>query len=96
MTHTSIHTIARVTVLAALAFSAGQMCAQPAGGEHRKPPPEALDACKALKSGQDCSFTAPHGTVKGRCFAPEGKPLACRPKNGPAGKTPEASPAPKK
>ncbi len=52
-------------------------------GQHRRPPQEALDACKSLKAGQDCSFTSPHGAVSGTCFAPEGKPLACRPKNAP-------------
>jgi hypothetical protein len=53
-----------------------------AGGP-RKPPPEALDACKALSSGQACSFTSPHGDVKGTCWAPEGKPLACKPSGAP-------------
>ena len=53
-----------------------------AGGP-RKPPAEALDACKALSSGQGCSFSAPHGTVAGTCWAPAGKPLACKPKDAP-------------
>jgi hypothetical protein len=55
------------------------------GGEHqhRKPPPEALDACKGKSSGQACSFTSPHGQVDGTCFAPEDKPQACRPKHPP-------------
>jgi hypothetical protein len=53
-----------------------------AGGP-RKPPAEALDACKTLSSGQECSFSSPHGTVKGTCWAPEGKPLACKPKDAP-------------
>ncbi len=61
---------------------AGQT-ADGAGGP-RKPPAEALDACKALSSGQDCSFTSPHGVVKGACWAPEGKPLACKPKDAPS------------
>ena len=55
-----------------------------AGGP-RKPPAEALDACKSLTSGQECSFSSPHGTVKGTCWAPEGKPLACKPKDAPTG-----------
>lgn len=50
-----------------------------------KPPAEALASCKSLSSGNDCSFTSPHGTVTGTCWAPEGKPLACKPKNAPAG-----------
>jgi hypothetical protein len=54
-------------------------------GAPPKPPAEALAACKTLSSGQECSFTAPHGTVKGTCWAPEGKPLACKPKDAPTG-----------
>jgi hypothetical protein len=54
-------------------------------GGPRKPPAEALDACKSASSGQDCSFSSPHGTVKGTCWAPGGKPLACKPKDAPAG-----------
>ena len=92
MTHLSI----RASLVAALALSTGLLCAQPSGGEHRKPPPEALDACKTLKSGQDCGFTSPRGAVKGSCFAPEGKPLACKPKNAPAGPQGDAPSAPKK
>ena len=45
-----------------------------------KPPPEAFEACKSLKSGDDCSFTAKQGEASGNCWAPEGKPLACKPK----------------
>lgn len=48
-----------------------------------KPPAEALTACKSLGSGNDCSFTSPHGAVTGTCWAPEGKPLACKPKGAP-------------
>lgn len=63
------------------------LSAQPAdgkGGPH-KPPPEALAACKSLRSGDGCGFTSPHGAVTGSCWAPEGKPLACKPKDAPAG-----------
>lgn len=53
-------------------------------GGHRRPPPEALEACKTLKANAACSFQHPErGTVKGQCGAPEGKPLACRPAGGP-------------
>ena len=44
-----------------------------------------LAACKSLISGKDCSFTSPQGTVAGTCWAPEGKPLACKPKGAPGG-----------
>lgn len=53
----------------------------PPGGEHRGPPPEALTACKTVKAGADCSFTHEGRMVKGNCWAPEGRPLACRPKD---------------
>ena len=88
----------KVGLWATLMLSAGLLCAQPAnppggtggtgaaggGGGHHPPPPEALAACKSLSSGQACSFTSPHGAEQGSCWAPEGKPLACRPKNAPA------------
>jgi hypothetical protein len=72
-------------LLAALSCSSGLLLAQPAEGQGgpRKPPQEALDACKSSTSGQECSFSSPHGTVKGTCWAPEGKPLACKPKDAP-------------
>ncbi|MES2582765.1 MAG: hypothetical protein V4627_08625 [Pseudomonadota bacterium] len=38
---------------------------------------------------------SPHGVVKGSCFAPEGKPLACRPKDAPGGTPSQAPPAKK-
>ncbi len=94
-------TITRATVLSALALTASVLCAQPSGAppadgqQPRKPPQEALDVCKALKAGQDCSFTSPQGAVKGSCFAPEGRPLACRPKDAPGGTPPQAPPAKK-
>lgn len=70
---------------AALALAGAAAQAQPVGADGpRKPPAEALAACKALTSGQECNFTSPHGAVKGNCWAPEGKPLACRPQGAPA------------
>lgn len=56
-------------------------CAQPQGGHPAGPPPEALAACKGQSAGKDCSFTTPRGNEVGTCWAPEGKPLACKPKN---------------
>nr|WP_315466388.1 hypothetical protein [uncultured Rhodoferax sp.] len=55
------------------------------GGPPGGPPPEALAACKSLAAGAACSFTTPRGAETGTCSAPEGKPLSCRPKNGPGG-----------
>jgi hypothetical protein len=51
---------------------------RPRGG----PPPEALAACSTLKPDQPCSFRARERDLKGTCWAPQGKPLACRPGNG--------------
>jgi len=63
------------------------LSAQPTDGTGgpRKPPAEALDACKSVSSGKECSFSSPQGKVTGTCWAPEGKPLACKPKDAPTG-----------
>jgi hypothetical protein len=65
-------------------------CAQPNGGNDRPPapPPEALAACKTAAAGTACNFSTPQGAVSGSCWAPEGKPLACKP-----GQPPAATPA---
>jgi hypothetical protein len=53
-------------------------------GRPHGPPPEALDACKNKKDGDVCQFNSPHGdVVSGTCWAPQGKPLACKPANAP-------------
>jgi hypothetical protein len=87
-THT-YHAISRQLLSMAL-FSgtlaaSGALFAQPADGNGTppKPPAEALASCKTLSSGQECNFTTPQGSVKGTCWAPEGKPLACKPKDAP-------------
>jgi hypothetical protein len=78
-------TIIQLGVLAVLALSSGIVSAQQAQVQEGsgKPPPEAIETCKSLSAGQECSFSSPHGTVKGSCWAPEGKPLACKPKDAP-------------
>jgi len=68
----------------------------PSPGEHRGPPPEALAACKTAKAGADCAFTHDGRTLKGSCWAPEGRPLACRPKDAPPPPPPGASAPPTK
>jgi len=77
------------TVLAIVCLWAATATAQPkaAGGEgdqRRGPPPEAMAACKSLASGKECTFTLNSNTLKGSCWAPEGKPLACRTAGAPA------------
>lgn len=81
----------KISLLAALTISSSMLFAQPAQGSGQgggqgngqgngpgQPPAEALQACKSLSSGQDCSFTGNRGAVTGTCWAPEGKPLACK------------------
>jgi hypothetical protein len=60
------------------------------GRHHHGPPPEALAACKSATSGQQCSFTSPHGDqISGTCNSrEESKPLACRPSHPPGGAQP--------
>jgi hypothetical protein len=75
-------------VLAIACLWAGSAFAQPkevegAEGPRRGPPPEALAACKSLAPGKECTVTLGSNTLKGSCWAPEGKPLACRPTGAP-------------
>merc|ERR1711865_54448 len=58
---------------------AAQTDAKKGGGRPRQPLQEALDACAALTSGANCSFTGKHGLKSGACISPPGKPLACKP-----------------
>jgi hypothetical protein len=44
-----------------------------------------------LSSGTQCGFSNDRGTVTGTCWAPEGKPLACRPTTPPPGDSPPPS-----
>ncbi|OYU10819.1 MAG: hypothetical protein CFE38_15415 [Comamonadaceae bacterium PBBC1] len=82
--------LARAAFSMSLALSGGLLFAQaaPGGDSPRPPPPEALAACQTLKSGQDCSFKGPQGSAQGTCWAPTGKPLACKPSHPPAGGMP--------
>jgi hypothetical protein len=76
-------------VAIATALLSACACAQPNDRPPPPPPPpaEAFAACKAAPAGAACSFSAPQGMVSGSCWAPEGKPLACKPKSAPAGAT---------
>ncbi len=83
-------TLATGSATAALLWCAVAL-AQPSpgqGGQNGEPPPrppqEAFDACKSLASGASCSFTGMQNTkVQGTCWAPENKPLACKPAQAP-------------
>ncbi len=75
---TAVPMTALLISFAANGQSAPSKAAHPCG-----PPPEAIEACKTQKSEAQCSFVSPRATVKGTCWAPEGKPLACRPKDAP-------------
>lgn len=57
------------------------------------PPPQAIAACGSLSAGQACSFDDQSRKVSGSCWAPEGKPLACRPSGG-TGQRRNATPGP--
>ena len=48
---------------------------------HRKPPPEAIEACSGLSDGDQCTFDLPNrNTIEGTCFRPTQElSLACRP-----------------
>ena len=83
-------------LLAAAAAGAQPPNGPPPGGEHRGPPSEALAACKTAKAGADCSFTHESRTMKGSCWAPEGRPLACRPKDIPPPPPGASAPPPKR
>lgn len=77
-----------LAVLAATALFVAAATAQPAprSDDDRPPPPppESLQACASLAAGAACEFKTPRGnTMKGTCWAPEGKPLACKPKDRP-------------
>ncbi len=78
----------KIILIGALVMGFQLMCgnvfAQPSSDSHpRRPPPEAIEACKSLASGQECGFKSPDGNITGLCWAPEGKPLACKPKDAP-------------
>lgn len=75
----------RALMTLVISLLTGCACAQPTGSNDRPPPPpaEAMAACKAAASGAACSFSTPRGELSGTCWAPEGKPLACKPKNAP-------------
>ena len=62
----------------------------PGAGEHKRPPPEAIEACKGKSADAPCSFTGREGRqVSGTCFSPPPRPdgdkppMACKPEHPP-------------
>lgn len=56
------------------------LAAQDGPPPHGPPPREAIEACASHASGASCAFTSPRGeALRGTCYAPEGRPLACLP-----------------
>lgn len=77
--------VARSLMVGAILLLSGCACAQANGSQARPPHPprEALEACKTAVVGDTCSFSSPAGAVSGTCWAPEDKPLACKPLGAP-------------
>ncbi len=82
-----IHKVSQRLLAATTLLAARLVTAQTANDDHPhpRPPPEALQACANLASGTDCSFTTERGETRGTCWAPQGKPLACKPAGKPPG-----------
>lgn len=77
---------ARVSAAAVVLCLSLTASGEPPGAE-REPPrprPQAIEACAALARDAACRFPAERGTVSGACWAPPGRPLACRPSQPPA------------
>jgi hypothetical protein len=72
----------------------GQGQAGQQGGPRGGPPQEAMAACQSLSAGQACSFRARDRDLTGSCWAPEGKPLACKPANAPGRQNKQKTPEP--
>lgn len=79
--------VKKIVSILLIATAARPSLAQTPSGEGNPhgPPAEALAACKSLSTGAECSFTNDRGAVTGTCWAPEGKPLACKPADAPRG-----------
>ncbi len=99
----SISLLASLALLASGPLWAQQETTMPGqAGEHRGPPPAAIDACKSLAADAACSFTDKKGNEHdGVCRAPQDQPLACvpphhrRPREGAADQSPPPPPPPK-
>jgi hypothetical protein len=69
----SKHLIALAVLVATSSF------AEERQGPPRGPPAEAIAACNGLQTDAACSFTHEGRALTGTCFAPQGRPAACRP-----------------
>lgn len=81
--------ISSITVAALAGVSSKVFAQQPEESGHKRPPAEALQACEQKKADDACEFKGRQQTMTGTCWAPEGKPLACKPKHPPGGKGPK-------
>jgi hypothetical protein len=75
----------------ALGLNIDAALAQPPGDG---PPPEALAACRAKAPNDPCQANLRGGAITGACWAPPGRPLACRPHGAPAGPPGRQGPPP--
>ncbi len=79
----SLIALIATTLLATTAYAESDQENQPRR-EHRGPPEAALEACSNSVQGDPCSFEGRHGdALEGTCEAPDDKPLACSPEDGP-------------
>jgi hypothetical protein len=79
----AVNLIATVAFPIMLAAGVASADPPPEGRPHRRPPPEAFEACKDRKADDACSVTFHEHTLTGKCAAtPEG-PLVCRPDRPP-------------
>ena len=66
--------------------SAARADGPPGSGSGRQrgpPPPEALAACEQKTAGAACSYSHEGNERTGVCWAPEDRPLACKPEHPP-------------
>jgi hypothetical protein len=83
MKELAVNLIATLAFPIMLAAGAATADAPPEGHPHRRPPPEAFEACKDKKVEDACSVTFREHTITGKCAAtPEGT-LVCRPERPP-------------
>lgn len=62
---------------------------RPEDGKRHGPPPEAIEVCAGLNTGEVCSFESPRGDlILGTCETTRSGEVACVPEGGPPGGPP--------